>query len=46
MEDYVVITIDLPEDLLEAARRMAAAEGRTLDSLIEEGLSRVLSGDR
>ena len=32
----------LPEGLLARARRKAAAEGRTLTSLIEEGLGRVM----
>jgi hypothetical protein len=31
-------TVRLPEDLLDRARRKAAAEGRTLTSLIEDGL--------
>ena len=31
-------TVRLPEDLLQRARRKAAAEGRTLTSLIEDGL--------
>ncbi len=31
-------TVRLPEDLLNRAKRKAAAEGRTLTSLIEEGL--------
>ncbi len=31
-------TVRLPEALLNRARRKAAAEGRTLTSLIEEGL--------
>ena len=35
-------TVRLPDELLGRARRKAAAEGRTLTSLIEEGLRRVL----
>jgi hypothetical protein len=31
-------TVRLPEELLNRARRKAAAEGRTLTSLIEDGL--------
>jgi hypothetical protein len=31
-------TVRLPAELLDRARRKAAAEGRTLTSLIEEGL--------
>ena len=36
-------TVRLPEDLLNQARRKAAAEGRTLTSLIEDGLRAVLN---
>jgi hypothetical protein len=36
-------TIRLPEELLLRAKRQAAAEGRTLTSLIEDGLRLVLS---
>lgn len=35
-------TVRLPEPLLAAARKRAAAEGRTLTSLIEEGLRTVV----
>lgn len=35
-------TVRLPEELLSRARRKAAAEGRTLTSLIEDGLRSVL----
>jgi hypothetical protein len=38
-------TVRLPEDLLSRARRKAAAEHRTLTSLIEEGLRLVVSED-
>ena len=31
-------TVRLPEDLLRRAKRKAAAEGRTLTSMIEDGL--------
>jgi hypothetical protein len=37
-------TINLPDALGEAAKAKAAAEGRTLTSLIEEGLRTVLDG--
>lgn len=37
-------TINLPESLLRAAKERAAAEGRTLTSLIAEGLRSVLQG--
>ena len=39
-------TVRLPEDLLKRARRKAAAEGRTLTALIEDGLRLVLSSTR
>jgi hypothetical protein len=39
-------TVRLPEDLLNRARRKAAAERRTLTSLIEDGLRLVVSEDR
>ena len=36
-------TVRLPDDLVRRAKRKAAAEGRSLTSLIEEGLRRVVS---
>jgi hypothetical protein len=36
-------TVRLPEDLMRRAKRKAAAEGRTLTAMIEEGLRRVLA---
>jgi hypothetical protein len=36
-------TVRLPDDLIRRAKRKAAAEGRTLTSLIEDGLRRVLN---
>jgi hypothetical protein len=39
-------TVRLPEDLLKGAKRKAAAEGRTLTSLLEEGLRLVTSQDQ
>ena len=36
-------TVRLPGELLIQAKRKAAAEGRTLTSLIEEGLRRVVA---
>lgn len=36
-------TVRLPEDLLARARRKAAREGRTLTSLIEDGLRLVVA---
>ena len=38
-------TVRLPPDLLTRAKRKAAAQGRTLTSLIEDGLRRVLTDD-
>ncbi|MCC6946590.1 MAG: hypothetical protein IT539_02385 [Bradyrhizobiaceae bacterium] len=35
-------TVRLPQDLLRRAKRKAAAEGRTLTALIEEGLRGVV----
>jgi hypothetical protein len=39
-------TVRLPPDLLSRAKRKAAAEGRTLTSLIEDGLRRVIAENR
>jgi uncharacterized protein DUF6364 len=36
-------TVRLPEELILRAKRKAAAEGRSLTALIEDGLRRVLS---
>ncbi len=36
-------TVRLPDDLLTRAKRKAANEGRTLTSLIEEGLRKVVT---
>ena len=36
-------TVRLPEDLLNSAKRKAAVEGRTLTSLIEDGLRLVVA---
>jgi len=36
-------TVRLPEDLIRRAKRKAAAEGRTLTSLIEDGLRLVMA---
>lgn len=38
-------TVRLPHDLLRRAKRKAADEGRTLTSLIEDGLRRVVLGE-
>lgn len=38
-------TVRLPEALLRRAKRKAAAEGRTLTGLIEEGLRLVVAGE-
>lgn len=39
-------TVRLPQDLIARAKRKAAAEGRTLTSLIEDGLRLVVSENR
>lgn len=39
-------TVRLPEDLLKRAKRKAAADGRTLTSLIEDGLRLVIAENR
>jgi hypothetical protein len=39
-------TVRLPEELLRRAKRKAAAEGRTLTSLIADGLQLVVSEQR
>jgi len=39
-------TVRLPQDLLTRAKRKAAAEGRTLTSLIEDGLRQLVASDR
>ena len=39
-------TVRLPEELLKRAKRRAASEGRTLTSLIEDGLRAVLDEKR
>jgi hypothetical protein len=39
-------TVRLPDDLLSRAKRKAAAEGRTLTSLIEDGLRMAIAGPR
>jgi hypothetical protein len=39
-------TVRLPQDLLNRAKRKAAAEGRTLTSMIEDGLRLVVAENR
>jgi hypothetical protein len=39
-------TVRLPDELIAQAKRKAAAEGRTLTALIEEGLRRVVAEKR
>jgi Bacterial antitoxin of type II TA system, VapB len=36
-------TVEIPDPLLEEARRLAAREGTTLRALIEEGLRRIVA---
>jgi hypothetical protein len=40
------ITVHLPKDLLGRARRRAAAQGRTLAALIEDGLQLAVEAPR
>ena len=39
-------TVRLPQELLDRAKRKASAEGRTLTSLIEDGLRMAIADDR
>jgi hypothetical protein len=39
-------TIELPDELIEQARRVARQEGATLRALVEEGLQRSLEARR
>jgi len=39
-------TIELPDELIEQARRVAKQEGATLRALVEEGLQRSLEARR
>jgi hypothetical protein len=39
-------TVRLPKELLDRARRKAAADGRTLTALIEDGLRLLVNGER
>ena len=36
-------TVEIPDSLLAAARRVAAREGTTVRALVEEGLRRILA---
>jgi len=38
-------TVRLPEELVRRAKRKAAAEGRSLTAMIEEGLRRIVNED-
>lgn len=46
MATHMKTTIEIPDPLLEAARRHAAAEGTTVKALVELGLRRVLAEKR
>jgi hypothetical protein len=45
MFTHMKTTVEIPDTLLAAARRVAARDGLTLRQLVEEGLRRVV-GDR
>jgi hypothetical protein len=38
-------TVRLPEELLRRAKQKAAAEGRTLTALVEDGLRRIIAAE-
>jgi hypothetical protein len=42
MVSYMKTTVEIPDTLLDAARRLAASERTTVKSLIIEGLRRLL----
>jgi plasmid stability protein len=44
--DLVRTTLNLDDDLMRLVRQRAAAEGRTMTSLVEEGLRAVLNSSR
>jgi hypothetical protein len=37
-------TVDIPDSLLDQARKLAAREGTTLRALIEQGLRQIIAG--
>jgi CRISPR/Cas system-associated protein Csm6 len=39
-------TVEIPETLLEEARKLASQEGTTLRALVEEGLRRIIAERR
>ena len=45
-ETRIKTTIELPDELLKQARRVAQQEGTTLRALVEEGLQRSLEARR
>jgi hypothetical protein len=43
MVAHMKTTVELPDDLLREAQQVARAEGRTLKSVLEEGLRTVIA---
>jgi predicted transcriptional regulator len=46
MVTHMKTTVELPDDLLREAQRIARAEGTTLKSVLEEGLRAVINRHR
>ncbi len=46
MASHMKTTVEIPDSLLEEAKRLASREGTTVRALVEEGLRRTLAGRR